>query len=77
MKKMYYLMSNNGQKSFGNKAVVEIDDNGNETLYSYNTPIITRTKQGKLIKLYNGWSQTTGRHIKSFCGLNKTQFETL
>ena len=76
MKKMYYLMPINGQ-SFGNKAVVEIDDNGNETLYSYNTPIITRTKQGKLIKLYNGWSQTTGRHIKSFCGLNKAQFEAL
>ena len=54
MKKMYYLMPTNGQKSFGNKAVVEIDDNGNETLYSYNTPIITKTKQGKLIKLYNG-----------------------
>ena len=77
MKKMYYLMPTNGQKSFGNKAVVEIDDNGNETLYSYNTPIITRTKQGKLIKLYNGLSQTTGRHIKSLCGLNKAQFETL
>ena len=28
MKKMYYLMPTNGQKSFGNKAVVEIDDNG-------------------------------------------------
>ena len=76
MKKMYYLMPTNGQ-SFGNKAVVEIDDNGNETLYSYNTPIITKTKDGKLIKLYNGWSQTTGQHIKSFCGLNKAQFEAL
>ena len=76
MKKMYYLMPTNGQ-SFGNKAVVEIDDNGNETLYSYNTPIITKTKEGKLIKLYNGWSQTTGKHIKSFCGLNKAQFEAL
>ena len=77
MKKMYYLMRTNGQKSFGNKAVVEIDDNGNETLYSYNTPIIIKTKEGKLIKLYNGWSQTTGKHIKSFCGLNKAQFEAL
>ena len=77
MKKMYYLMPTNGQKSFGNKAVVEINDDGNETLYSYNTHIITKTTDGKLIKLYNGWSQTTGRHIKSFCGLNKAQFEAL
>lgn len=39
---MYELMPTDGRKSFYNKAVVEIDDNGNRTLYSYGTPIIKK-----------------------------------
>lgn len=40
--KKYELIPNNGQKSFYGKAIVEVDQNGNETLYSYNTPIIKK-----------------------------------
>lgn len=40
--KRYELAPNGTQKSFYGKAVVEIDNAGNETLYSYNTPIIKR-----------------------------------
>lgn len=36
--KRYELAPNGTQKSFYGKAVVEIDNAGNETLYSYNTP---------------------------------------
>lgn len=36
----YELAPNGTQKSFYGKAIVEIDNAGNETLYSYNTPII-------------------------------------
>jgi len=53
---------------------VEIDKDGNETLYSYNTAIIKRLASGELVKLWNGWSATTGRHIRTFCGLNKKEF---
>lgn len=72
--KIYELVPTNGQKSFYGKASVLIDEDGNETLLSYNTPIIKRTASGELIKLYDGYTMTTGRHIKAFCGLNKAQF---
>lgn len=75
--KRYELTPIDGRKSFYGKAVVEIGNDGAETLYSYNTPIIKRTQGGELIKLWSGWSATTGRHIKAFCGLNKAQFDAL
>lgn len=72
--KMYELIPDNGRKSFYGKAKVVIDNNGNETLYSYNTPIIKRDANGKLTKLWDGWSNTTGIHIKTFCGLDKKAY---
>lgn len=75
--KKYELIPTDGRKSFYGKAVVIVEDNGTETLYSYNTPIIKRLVSGELVKLWNGWSATTGRHIKAFCGLNKAGYEKL
>lgn len=69
--KRYELAPNGTQKSFYGKAVVEIDNVGNETLYSYNTPIIKRLANGSLVKLWGGWSNTTGKHLNKagFMGL--------
>lgn len=75
--KMYDLQPVDGRKSFYGKAVVQIEDNGTETLYSYNTPIIKRTAAGVLVKLWDGWTATTGRHIKAFCGMGKAEFTVL
>ena len=75
--KKYELIPNDGRKSFYGKAVVEVANDGTETLYSYNTAIIKRTAAGKLVKLWDGWSATTGRHIKAFCGLNKAAYMAL
>lgn len=75
--RVYELIPTNGRKSFYGKAKVKVSDNGNETLYSYDTPIVTRTPRGQLIKLWNGWTCTTGNHIRSFCGLNKKEFMAL
>ena len=75
--KIYELTPKTAQKSFYGKAVVYIDDAGNETLYSYNTPIIQRRASGELIRLWSGWSATTGKHIAAFCGLNKAAFVSL
>lgn len=75
--KRYELTPNNGKKSFYGKAVVEIAADGSETLYSYNTPIIKKTSSGDLVKLWDGWTTTTGRHIKAFCGLSKAEFLAL
>ena len=75
--KQYELRPTDGRKSFYGKAVVTIDEDGTETLTSYNTPIIKRTVSGELFKLWDGWTATTGRHIKAFCGLNKAQYMSL
>lgn len=73
----YELTPTDGRKSFYGKAVVIVEDNGTETLYSYNTPIIKRLVSGELVKLWDGWTATTGRHIQAFCGLNKTAYMNL
>ena len=75
--KMYELIPTNGRKGFYGKAKVTVDDTGSETLYSYDTPIIRRDADGTLTRLYYGWTATTGAHIKSFCGLDKSGFMAL
>ena len=70
----YELTPTNGRKSFYGKAMVCVYSDGTRVLKSYETPIIERTADGTLHRLYNGWSPTTGTHIKSFCGLNKAEF---
>lgn len=75
--KQYELRPTDGRKSFYGKAIVTIDEDGTETLSSYNTPIIKRTASGELVKLWDGWTATTGRHISAFCGLNKAQYMSL
>ena len=73
----YELTPTDGRKSFYGKAVVIVADNGTETLYSYGTPIIKRLVSGELVKLWNDWTATTGRHIKAFCGLSKAEYMSL
>lgn len=73
----YELMPTDGRKSFYGKAVVVVEDNGTETLYSYGTPIVKRLVSGELVKMWDGWTATTGRHIKVFCGLNKAAYMSL
>lgn len=62
------------QKSFYGKAIVRKYDAGHTVLFSHNVPIVERESDGTLIRLWNSWSTTTGKHIKAFCGLNKTEF---
>lgn len=71
------LMPTNGAKSFYGKCYVEKDENGNEVLYSYGTKIMKRKADGALTRSRGLWSATTGRHIKAFCGLNKSEFMKL
>ena len=75
--RIYELTATDGRKSFYGKAVVQIEENGTETLLSDGTPIIKRFVSGEMVKLWNGWSVTTGRHIKAFCGLNKAEYMDL
>lgn len=75
--KVYELMPIDNCKSFYGKATVHIQEDGSEILVSYNTPIVQRFSDGTLKRLWSGWSMTTGRHIKAFCGLCKKEFEAL
>ena len=75
--KKYELTPKDGRKSFYGKAIVVIDDKGGETLYSYGTKIMTRYPSGQLVRFWNEWTATTGRHIKAFSGLNKAQYMNL
>lgn len=52
------------RKSFYGKATVEMTED-KITLYSYGTEIVEIDGE-KVKALWNGWSMTTGRHIKEF-----------
>ncbi len=72
----YKLRPKSGQSSFYGKAIVRIDGERVETLLSYDTEIITKA-DGVIEKHWDGWSDTTGRHIQAFCGLNKKEYTSL
>lgn len=54
------------QKSYYGKAKIHYLDNGDIILHSYDTDVL-KIENGKLVKLWNGWSATTMKHIKDFC----------
>ena len=68
MSKIYELTpaKDQNQQSFYGKAT--------EVLYSYDTAIIKRLPDGTLVRLYDDYTMTTGKHIKAFCGLDKKAF---
>ena len=73
----YFLKPKGSQKSFGGKAIVKEYQSGDKILYSYLTPVLKQTKEGKLIRLWDGYSATTGRHIESFAGVTGSCFKNM
>lgn len=73
----YELTPKNNRKSFYGKARVVFYENGVKVLYSYNTPVLAKLMDGKLLNLWQDYSNTTGNHIFSFCGLRKKEVEKL
>lgn len=71
----YELKPTDSHKSFYGKAHVEVE-NGIEILTSYTTRVAAKYN-GRVYRLWDGWSATTGRHISAFSGLNKAAFEKL
>ena len=55
-----------GRKSFYGKAHIIEHDNGIKQLQSYNTIVAEIDNNGNYNRLWNGSTQTTNRHIKSF-----------
>jgi hypothetical protein len=75
--KSYELMPTNGRKSFYGKVKIKVFADGSEVLQSYTTDVLKKTAEGVFIRLWSGWSTTTGAHIKSYCGMSKKEFEKL
>ena len=69
--KKYYLstMGNDRAKSFYGKARVIEQDNGEKVLMSYDTKVCKITKSGEVVRLWDGYSATTMRHVNSFLEL--------
>lgn len=66
--KIYELLPTNERKSFYGKAkVIEYGDE--KFLQSYNTIVCKIDKNGKFVKMWNGYSATTMAHINSFADL--------
>lgn len=65
--KTYELQANHDRrKSFYKKAFVTISDDGTKFLTSYETTVAAISPDGKLKRLWDGWSATTARHIDEF-----------
>lgn len=77
MNNFYELTPIDNRKSFYGKARVEMCDDGSEILWSYDTAVLKRDPDGNLIRLWPGWSLTTGRHIAAFAGINKKAWDML
>lgn len=54
------------EKSFYGKACIIEKDNGEKVLQSYKTEVCKITSGGLFVRLWDGYSVTTMRHINSF-----------
>ena len=77
MMNIYELKPTTSQKSFYGKAEVIVLDDGTQLLKSYDTIVLKRKASGELVRTWQGWSATTGKHIASFAGINKKQYLAL
>ena len=65
------------QRSFYGKAMVLMLADGTRVLRSYRTIVASISPDGAISRHWDGWSATTGRHVKAFCHMNKTDFESI
>ena len=72
----YGIIPVGNQKSFYGKAITLLLANDMQVLKSYDTLILIRDGD-RFMRLWDGWSATTGKHIYAFCGMRKKEFEKL
>ena len=68
MKKIFDLpvCGSDRAKSFYGKAKVIETENGEKVLQSYNTEVCKISCNGELVRMWEGYSTTTMRHVNSF-----------
>ena len=83
MSTIFNLEPVNGQKSFYGKAKVIETEDGRKQLKSYDTIVCEINARGDFVKLWDGYSATTARHINAFRALynlpalNKAEWDKL
>ena len=77
MMHIYELKPATRQKSFYGKANVIVLDDGTQFLKSYDTIVLKRKPDGGLVRTWQGWTATTGKHIAAFAGINKKEYLAL
>ena len=77
MMNIYELKPTTNQKSFYGKAQVIVSSDGTQFLKSYETIVLKRKPDGELVRSWDGWSATTGKHIAAFAGINKKEYLAL
>ena len=75
--RIYELKPVTRQKSFYGKAKVIVLDDGTQLLKSYDTIVLKRKASGELVRTWQSWSATTGKHIAAFAGINKKEYLAL
>ena len=50
-------------------AIIKYYNDGSEILQSWNTDVVKKTPDGKYIRLWTGWSSSTMKQVKAYCGL--------
>lgn len=60
------VCGNDRAKSFYGKAKVIEKDNGEKVLQSYNTEVCKIRSNGEFVRMWEGYSVTTMRHVNSF-----------
>ena len=65
------------QKSFYGKAYILIDDTGNKYLKSYDTIVMSRSANGEFKRHWDGYSRTTGNHVREFSGIGKKDWDAM
>lgn len=65
----FNLACDDGRKSFYGKARVRVTDDGARTLESYKTPVCKICADGRVVRLWEGYSMTTMRHVNAFLRL--------
>ena len=54
------------RKSFYGNAQICHDVSGIDVLNSYNRPVCMVAHDGRFVRLWDGWSATTARHVNAF-----------
>ena len=55
-------------RTFRGRATVGVAADGTKVLRSYGTDVLMALPDGRAVRLWNGWSAQTGRHISAFLG---------